>query len=115
MFVVVQASGAGKTTLLNVLNFRNRGNLSVTGNVKVNGNPITSALQLASISGYVQQDDLFIGTLTVKEHLKFQAMLRMEENTPVKSRLDRVEEILNDVNMFAITYYCNFFYRLFFF
>ena len=55
-----------------MLNFRNRGNLHVQGDVKVNGTPITSPLQLAAISGYVQQDDLFIGTLTVKEHLKFQ-------------------------------------------
>lgn len=69
---ILKASGAGKTTLLNVLNFRNRGNLTVSGNVMVNGMPITSPLQLAAISGYVQQDDLFIGTLTVKEHLKFQ-------------------------------------------
>ena len=68
----MKASGAGKTTLLNVLNFRNRGNLIITGDVKVNGTPIMSPLQLAAISGYVQQDDLFIGTLTVKEHLKFQ-------------------------------------------
>jgi hypothetical protein len=40
------------------LNFRNRGNLEVQGDVKVNGTPITSPLQLAAISGYVQQDDL---------------------------------------------------------
>ena len=27
---------------------------------------------LTSVSAYVQQDDLFIGTLTVREHLNFQ-------------------------------------------
>jgi ABC-type multidrug transport system ATPase subunit len=68
------ASGAGKTTLLNVLNYRNRGTLQINGNVRVNGQAIRSPDALASISGYVQQDDLFIGTLTVKEHLLFQVL-----------------------------------------
>lgn len=58
--------------MLNVLNFRNRNNLLISGDVKVNGQLIESSDALAGISGYVQQDDLFIGTLTVKEHLKFQ-------------------------------------------
>ncbi len=58
--------------MLNVLNFRNRGNLKITGDVKINGNLITSYDALASISGYIQQEDLFIGTIKVKELLKFQ-------------------------------------------
>jgi ABC-type multidrug transport system ATPase subunit len=66
------ASGAGKTTLLNVLNFRNRGQLRVNGDVKINGSVVESREALASLSGYVQQEDLYIGTLKVKEQLKFQ-------------------------------------------
>ena len=65
----------GKTTLLNVLNFRNRGNLKIKGEVKLNGQVINSTAALASLSGYVQQEDLFIGTLRVKEQLKFQVRL----------------------------------------
>ena len=65
-------SGAGKTTLLNVLTYRNRGNMVVEGEVKVNGGDIGSGM--ASLSAYVQQDDLFIGTLKVKEHLWFQVI-----------------------------------------
>ena len=66
------ASGAGKTTLLNVLNFRNRGTLRISGDVKINGSVVESREALASLSGYVQQEDLYIGTLKVKEQLKFQ-------------------------------------------
>ena len=66
----------GKTTLLNVLNFRNRGNLKINGDVKINGRIIDTTAGLASISGYVQQEDLFVGTLKVKEQLKFQVILR---------------------------------------
>ncbi len=62
----------GKTTLLNALTFRNQGKLKVTGDVKINGVIVKSSAEISSISGYVQQDDLFIGTLKVKEQLKFQ-------------------------------------------
>ena len=37
-----------------------------------NGVPVSTDT-LTAVSAYVQQDDLFIGTLTVKEHLIFQA------------------------------------------
>ncbi len=57
---------------MNVINFRNRGNLKIKGEVKVNGETVKSAANIAAISGYVQQEDLFIGYLKVKEQLKFQ-------------------------------------------
>ena len=68
------ASGAGKTTLLNALNLRNSGNLKVEGEIRINGKLVSSVEDISSISGYVQQDDLFIGYLTVKEHLIFQVI-----------------------------------------
>lgn len=55
----------GKTTLLNVLNFRNRGSLKIQGDIKLNGYFIDSLEKISLLSGYVQQDDLFIGTLKV--------------------------------------------------
>ena len=61
--------------MLNILNFRNRGNLKITGDVKINGQTISSAAEISSISGYVQQEDMFIGYLKVKEQLKFQVIL----------------------------------------
>jgi len=64
-------SGAGKTTLINVLTQRNLSNVDVKGVVKLNGKTAT-VNDIISLSAYVQQDDLFIGTLTVREHLKFQ-------------------------------------------
>ena len=63
-------SGSGKTTLLNVLTYRNRGKLLVSGEVRVNGGRVGSGM--TSLSAYIQQEDLFIGTLTVREHLWFQ-------------------------------------------
>jgi ABC-type multidrug transport system ATPase subunit len=74
LMAIMGASGSGKTTLLNVLNFRNRGNLKIKGDVKINGRIIDTTAGLAAMSGYVQQEDLFMGTLKVKEQLKFQVI-----------------------------------------
>ena len=65
------ASGAGKTTLLNVLTYRNLRGLRVSGGRTINGET-TSISSIKQIGAYVQQDDLMIGTLTVREHLRFQ-------------------------------------------
>lgn len=70
LLAIMGASGAGKTTLLNVLTNRNLRRLVVEGEVLVNGENVGSSM--TRISAYVQQDDLFIGTLTVREHLVFQ-------------------------------------------
>lgn len=94
------ASGAGKTTLMNVLTYRNRNKLNISGKVEINGKTITNSSQLAAISGYVQQDDIFIGTLKVKEHLKFQAMLRLPKSYSDEEKMERVEQCLIDVIIF---------------
>jgi ABC-type multidrug transport system ATPase subunit len=67
---IMGASGAGKSTLLNILNFRNQGKTIVEGEVKMNGE-VTNWDDITRYSGYVQQDDLFYSTLTVREHLVF--------------------------------------------
>lgn len=67
------SSGAGKTTLMNCMTFRNLKSLTISGLVCINDQPV-SQTQLAAQSAYVQQDDLFIGFLTVKEHLIFQVL-----------------------------------------
>ena len=68
-------SGAGKSTLLNTLTFRNRDNLTVKGHVLVNDRPVGRSL--ARFSAYVQQDDLFLPGLKVREHLIFQVTNRV--------------------------------------
>ncbi len=58
--------------MLNTLSFRNKGNLNITGCVKINGQILNSFAALSDISGYIQQESLFISTLRVNEQLKFQ-------------------------------------------
>ena len=65
------ASGAGKSTLLNVLTGRNLYNLTIYGEICLNG--LTASVDdIKANSAYVQQEDLLIPTLTVREHLIFQ-------------------------------------------
>ena len=71
LLAIMGASGAGKTTLLNVLTHRNNDKLRITGDLFVNGRRVDPDT-LTSRSAYVQQDDLFIGLITVKEQLIFQ-------------------------------------------
>jgi len=110
LVALMGASGAGKTTLLNTLLSRNLKNLHVEGQVLVNGHELGSEITYASgVSSphkykptlnetiiflkYVQQDELFMGTLTVKEHLLIQARLRLVGFSEKKIRR-RVNEVL---------------------
>ncbi|XP_018015632.1 protein white isoform X2 [Hyalella azteca] len=98
LLAIMGASGAGKTTLLNVLTGRGGDLLNVSGNLCVNGLTMKPS-QLTSQSAYVQQDDLFVGTLTVKEQLIFQARLRMDRNIPHEKRMERVREVMQELSL----------------
>ncbi|KAL0268268.1 UNVERIFIED_CONTAM: hypothetical protein PYX00_010279 [Menopon gallinae] len=96
--VVMGSSGAGKTTLLNSLTFRTKGHTLVTGSRLINGYPV-SRVTMTSLSAYVQQEELFLESLTVREHLLFQAMVRMDENIPRRQRIRRVEEVIDELGL----------------
>ncbi|XP_008554320.1 protein white [Microplitis demolitor] len=96
LLVIMGSSGAGKTTLLNALTFRSGGGITVSGTMAANGRRVTSRV-LTSRTAYVQQDDLFVGTLTVEEHLLFQAMVRMDRHIPYKQRVERVNDVISEL------------------
>ena len=94
---VMGSSGSGKTTLLNVLTNRNLDNFKVSGQVTVNG--VVVGENIGNISAYVQQDDLFVGILTVREHLWFNALLRMDQRLTDSERNARVDEVMMDLSL----------------
>ena len=98
LLAIMGSSGAGKTTLLNVITYRCRSDMVVTGKVSLNGQK-TNSRSLKSRMAYLQQDDLFIGTLTVKEHLMFQSMVRMDREIPYNQRIRRVNEVISEVRI----------------
>lgn len=89
-------SGAGKTTLLDVLAQRVSLGI-VTGNMLVNGSPLDVSFQRKT--GYVQQQDLHLHTTTVREALRFSAMLRQPRSVSKKEKYDYVEKVIKMLDM----------------
>lgn len=89
-------SGAGKTTLLDVLAQRVSMGV-VTGDMLVSGKPLDESFQRKT--GYVQQQDLHLETTTVREALRFSAMLRQPKHFSKKEKYDFVEEVIKMLNM----------------
>jgi ATP-binding cassette, subfamily G (WHITE), member 2, PDR len=89
-------SGAGKTTLLDVLAQRVSMGV-VTGDMFVSGKPLDESFQRKT--GYVQQQDLHLETTTVREALRFSAMLRQPKTVSKKEKYEFVEDVIKMLNM----------------
>lgn len=89
-------SGAGKTTLLDVLAHRTSMGV-ITGDMFVNGRDLDASFQRKT--GYVQQQDLHLDTATVRESLRFSAMLRQPASVPVQEKYDYVEDVIKMLKM----------------
>lgn len=83
---------------MNVLTARNLSNFQVEGAVKINGQ-LADVNMITAISAYVQQQDLFIATLTVREHLIFQALVRMDDATSDEAKVERVNEVMKELSL----------------
>ncbi|CAI4400617.1 ADM_collapsed_G0027870.mRNA.1.CDS.1 [Saccharomyces cerevisiae] len=68
-------SGAGKTTLLNVLSQRTESGV-VTGELLIDGQPLTNIDAFRRSIGFVQQQDVHLELLTVRESLEISCVLR---------------------------------------
>ncbi|KAF7719647.1 ABC-2 type transporter / CDR ABC transporter family protein [Penicillium ucsense] len=93
------ASGAGKTTLLNVL--AQRVNFGViSGNFLVDGKPLPKSFQRAT--GFAEQSDIHEPTATVRESLRFSALLRQPKEVPIQEKYDYCEKIIDLLEMRSI-------------
>lgn len=82
--LLILFSGAGKSTLMNVLTFRNSGDLKLDGEIRINGVKVDKS-KISNISAYVQQDDLFVGTMTVREQLTFRVRTNIIQKVIISS------------------------------
>lgn len=98
---IIGTSGAGKTTLMNILN----GNLKPQkGEVFINGYDLHDPnvqKKLKNLIGYVPQDDLLIGELTVFENLIYNAKLCFGNKSDSKI-VELVEKTLHDLELYHI-------------
>ena len=92
MTAVAGPSGAGKTTLMRLLS----GQLTAAaGSVTYNGVDLTQCRQAyAALMGYVPQEDIVHGDLTVTEALGYQARLRLGRGSTTAARDARIEQVL---------------------
>ncbi|CAF3774074.1 unnamed protein product [Adineta steineri] len=95
---VMGPSGSGKSTLLNTLACRLDVNTITQGEMRLNGAPYNNA-ELKRIAGYVMQDDLLNGCLTVEETLMYTAELRLPRTFTNKQRRTRVEDVMIDMGL----------------
>ena len=94
---VAGPSGAGKTTLMRLLSGQVYADEGV---VRYNGADLSAFRQAhAPLMGFVPQDDIVHGDLSVHEALGYQARLRLPTDATVSEREERIERALRFVGL----------------
>ena len=93
------ASGAGKTTLLNTLAQRINFGV-VSGDFLVDGRPLPRSFQRAT--GFAEQMDVHEPTSTIREALRFSALLRQPKEVPLEEKYEYCERIIDLLEMRSI-------------
>jgi len=94
-------SGSGKSTLLAVLSGRASYG-QVAGGLLVSGHPTDDLRFLQHVTGFVPQDDVLHGELTVEENVHFQAALRLPEGTSLGQVNSKVARVAEDLKIHGI-------------
>ncbi|KAJ1564397.1 hypothetical protein HK405_014974, partial [Cladochytrium tenue] len=97
VFSIMGPSGAGKTTLLDLLAGKTKS--GVTAGAVTVGGEVATEDQLRELVGYVDQEDLLLSTMTVRETLLFSAELRLPESMTAAQRAARVDAVLADLGL----------------
>ena len=97
LVAIIGGSGAGKTTFMNCISGYNR---ATTGDVFINGEELYSNYNIVkSIIGFVPQQDIVYASLTLKDMLKYSALLRMPKDTSEADRNHRIKEVISLVQL----------------
>lgn len=97
---VMGPSGAGKTTFLNALAGKTYKSIT-TGLVLINGKP-DPIKSYKKVIGFVPQDDIVHGNLTVEENLWFSAHYRLSMEMPKAEKVLVVERIIDALGLESI-------------
>lgn len=73
----------------------------MTGELRLNGQKY-SMHDLKQHAGYVMQDDLLNGNLTVMETLNYTAQLRLPRSMPTSERSERIETVLQQMGLLKV-------------
>lgn len=94
---VMGPSGAGKTTFLSSVLGKTTG-CTMTGSILINGRP-DPIQSYKKIVGFVPQDDIVHGNLTVEENLRFSARCRLAEDLPKADKVLVVERVIESLGL----------------
>uniref|UniRef100_A0A673Z9D7 Broad substrate specificity ATP-binding cassette transporter ABCG2 n=1 Tax=Salmo trutta TaxID=8032 RepID=A0A673Z9D7_SALTR len=93
---ILGPTGSGKSSFLDVLAAR-KDPSGLSGEVLIDGAP--QPPNFKCLSGYVVQDDVVMGTLTVRENLRFSAALRLPRSVPQKEKEARVNDLITELGL----------------
>ncbi|XP_014734487.1 PREDICTED: ATP-binding cassette sub-family G member 2 isoform X2 [Sturnus vulgaris] len=93
---ILGPTGSGKSSLLDILAARKDPH-GLSGDILINGAPQPANFKCTS--GYVVQDDVVMGTLTVRENLKFSAALRLPKSVKEKEKNERVNQVIKELGL----------------
>ncbi|KAJ3632148.1 hypothetical protein Zmor_019139, partial [Zophobas morio] len=96
MVAVMGTSGAGKTTFMNLM--AGRTNIGkVDGSILLDGKRRGKSFR--SQCAYVEQDDVFLANLTVKETFYFNSFLRLPKNLSTEVKKARADEVIAQLGL----------------
>ncbi|CAF4381183.1 unnamed protein product [Rotaria socialis] len=96
MNAILGPTGCGKSSLLDILADR-KDQHGLSGRILVDGLPRHPSFKY--IVGYVVQEDIFTGTLTVRENLLFSANLRLPKTVSTLEKNARVLRIITELGL----------------
>ncbi len=97
---IMGASGAGKSTLLDILARKNKRG-TVGGVTLVNGRVVGDS-EFKSVTGFVDQEDTLMSTLTVYETVLYSALLRLPRDMSFEAKKFRTLETMNELGILRI-------------
>ena len=94
---IMGSSGAGKTSLLNAVGGEASGG-ALSGRITVNGKSIAFE-HMRRLRAFVFQDDVMMGTMTVREVITMSARLRLPEGMALAQKEERVSQVLKILHL----------------
>nr|XP_039268608.1 broad substrate specificity ATP-binding cassette transporter ABCG2-like [Styela clava] len=93
---IMGPTGSGKSSLLDAL-ARRKDPAFLKGQILLDGKPLPKNFQY--ISGYVIQNDLMLGTISVRETLWFCANLRLPPSISHQDKKRRIENVIDELGL----------------
>eukprot|EP00040_Diaphanoeca_grandis_P023183 m.125735 g.125735 ORF g.125735 m.125735 type:complete len:667 (-) comp29148_c0_seq1:198-2198(-) len=98
MIALMGATGSGKSTMLSALANRLEGGAALDKESEIRYGPYSWEKSLRSKIGFVEQDDIVISELTVRQSLMFQARLRLG-NLSREKQIARVDHVVKQLRL----------------